>query len=704
MFNIKYFILVPTENEPNENEVTVTPFQGFNVGVTEHEFSQLIHWMIHFPNHALEIFMNQGNLLNFRKQGSRKNISALNISLFSKELLSEIDTLYVIACRGEDVALLNGIGDGLEIKPIIISNVKHEKIINTRGIRPVHDFIDGEIRRRIVYYFKNNRIKKKVPDIRGKYREKLKFTETGGGALLSNEIFLKSLGYSFTGRADLPSHYPEKYRNFVVDLTRVTLDLIKSDETPPEVIIYSAGIVPSYYDTKKHFWNDILRKIEIKWHKDFIINGLIKNPHYSGFLINDFTEDNPLKNPVVASILNFRKRELLTTNLSVALLAVSTFAAPIRLPNSVNFHFKKLKQLEEISKRSDEKAHLLLQKKFIEINNALKLEIGDEIQELVARANFCTICSDFPLEWLYFGRLPLMISHEVSKIPMTPGNMLTQYCAAGNGLEITSSAFEEILVIRSFKDTDRLKYILERSIKGFPISKKTNVRFVDVSEISEVIDSLNGFQGALVIFDCHGTHDGPEGTGWLAIGEEQLNTWELAHVARIPPIVLLSACLTSAVGGSHASVANGLLRSGALSVLGTFLPVHGIKSAIFMARIVFRLDAFLPALKNANIEITNWRTLISTFMRMSYITDFLKYFQDVEKIISHDDYMKLHMDSNMRINSLQKNWFEEVLADLSTVTKKTDEELIRIVQINSPLMETMLYCQHGRPELITIHI
>lgn len=704
MFNIKYLILVPAENENDEPETTITPFQGFNMGITEFKFSLLIEWMIYFPNHPLEIFMNQKNLLEFRRHASRKNIVALNIKLFSKELLDEDDVLYVIACRGEDLELLSDIDDNLNIKPIVVSNIRHEKTININEIHPRHNFLDREIRRRIVIYFKNKKIQKKIPDIRENYKSKLKLVETGGGSIISNEIFLKSLGYSFTGRAHLPSSRPEEYRNFVVNLSNLTLDLMKSESATNEIIIYSTGIIPSYYDTKNHFWNDIFRNIEVRWHRDFIINGLIKNPYYSGFLIKDFTPDNPFKNPVVSAIYNLRKRELFTTNLSVALLAASSFAAPIRLPNSINFHFKKLKQLEEFSKRNDAKAHKFMQKKFIEINTTLKGEIGDDIEKiLLEKVDFCTICSDFPLEWLYFGKLPLMISHEVSKIPMTPGNMLTQYCAAGDGLEITSAAFEEILVIRSFNETDRLKHILERAIIGFPISEKTKVRFVDVRKISEVADALNEFHGALVIFDCHGSHEGPEGTGWLAIGDEKLNTWELAHVARIPPIVLLSACLTSAVGGSHASVANGLLRSGALSVLGTFLPVHGIKSAIFMARIIYRLDAFLPALKKSGRKMATWRTLISTFMRMSYITDFLNYFQDVEKILSQDDYMKLHMDSNLRINSLQRNWFEDVLSDLSTITKRTENELIDMVQVNNPLMETMLYCQHGRPELLTIH-
>ena len=131
--------------------------------------------------------------------------------------------------------------------------------------------------------------------------------------------------------------------------------------------------------------------------------------------------------------------------------------------------------------------------------------------------------------------------------------------------------------------------------------------------------------------------------------------------------------------------------------------MDGVNSAIFMARVIYRLDAFLPAIKKMGKEMVSWRTLISTFFRMSYVTDFLNYFKYEKKILSREDYIKLHIDCNMKINSFQEDWFDDLLNNLSLATNITVSELIEMVQINNPLMETMLYCQHGRPELITIH-
>lgn len=699
MFLIKYVLLVPP------NDKNITPFQGFNLDVTEADFAEIIHALTYLPSHALEIFMTQENLLNFRHHSSPRNITAINSSLFSKDIVSEDDVLYIIACLSNSISSVVEIISSLKIKPIIISTSDKYGIINIKKNTPSAYILDREIYQRISDYQINKKNKLKNREIRSSYNSKLDRPESGGGAIIANEIFLKGLGFSFDGHASLPAVFPERYRNYVEEMAEISVEKTTFENFSNEVIIYSPAISPYLYDTEQGFWNRILKKINIKWHKDFIIDGLIKNPYYSGFIVNKITKDNPAADPIVASILRLRQRELHLTNISVCLLATSMFSTPIRLPNAVNLHFLKLKELEEFARRGDAEALLLRQEKFKEINACLKMEIGDKLSKLITnKASYCTICSDMPLEWVYLDKLPLMISHEVSKIPMTPGNMLLQYCAPGDGINLSAAAFEKILVLRSFDEDDRLKLILEKSINGFPISKKTSVQFVDVNTVDEVVEALNGFQGALVVFDCHGSHDGPDGNGWLKIGNQQLNTWELAHIAHLPPIVLLSACLTSAIGGSHASVANGLLRSGALSVLGTLLPVNGIQSAIFMARLIYRLDSFLPAIKQLGFQQTTFRTLISTFFRMSYLTEILDYFEKEEKILSRDDYVKLHIEGNFMINSLSSKWYDETINKLSKITNQPEDQLLSRIHTSRPLMETMLYCQHGRPELITIHL
>lgn len=698
--HIRYFLLVPPEQD------TVTPFQGFNLAVTDKKFASLMWTLAHLPNHAREIFLCQKDFDDLRLKGfAPKDICTVRADLLCEELISNDGTLNVFACMGGDVKYIIKATKHLDLKPIVISASRSNEIkcLENPDYPNVH-LLDREIRRAIVIANAKTNEHKKIPDLRKPYTRKLNIPETGGGAIIANELFLRGLGYQFSGRQDLPCDRPETYRDIVYETAKLTLSRLPDVGASREFIIYAPGILPALYDTRQYYWNNILRNIKEKLHRDFITDGIIKNPSYSAFTLKDAPQSHPFSDPTAFSIIRLRQREFLTTNLAIGLLATSTSAIPIRLPNAVNLHFKQLKQMEDFSRRGDSKAEKLLQNSFKELNKSLRHEFGPDIRNLINdHAALCTICSDFPLEWMYLDRLPLMISHQVSKIPMTPGNMLLQHCSVGHAVTLSTENFAEILVIRSFKDHDPLRHFLETAIDGYPISQSTSVRFVDVQNNDEVIAAMNAFDGAVVIFDCHGLHGGPEDVGWLAIGDEKLITWELAHQARVPPIVLLSSCLTSAVGGSHASVANGLLRSGALSVISTFLPVNGIQSAIFMARIVYRIDAFIPVLKNLGFKATNWRTFISTFLRMSYLTDFLRYFEQ-EELIDASQFKVLHMNGNMMINLLRTDWFDETLTSLATVTGKSEAELLDRIHNNRPFLETMIYCQQGRPDLISIRI
>jgi hypothetical protein len=460
-----------------------------------------------------------------------------------------------------------------------------------------------------------------------------------------------------------------------------------------------------YYNTNQHFWNQVFRDIKKKWMRDFIKNGLIKNPHYSGVTIETgsiLEGENPFDDPAFAAILHERQSELLATNLFVASMAAAYCLPVVRLPNSINLHLPQLKDLELTIQRSDARSRAQLQSKFKALSEQFKLEIGDKLSELILnRCQSAKICSDVPVEWVYLDKLPLMISHEVSKIPMTPGNLLGQFCMFGDGIAIQEADLKEILVVRSFQNHDRIKNTLQTAIELFKVAPRLNVRFIDVRDTQEVIAALNEYRGAVVVFDCHGGHDGENKPGFLKIGREKLDVWSLFGVARVPPIVLLSACSTSAIGGSHASPANGFLRCGALSVIGTFLPVDAIISSAFIARIIYRIHSFLPAVRSLNYKVISWRTFISGFLKMSYTTDVLGYFLELN-LVDHKAYSDIHIAANNDISLINPNWYENMLDSVANISKKTRDELLSLVKDNNPLFETMLYCQLGRPELITI--
>lgn len=701
MSTIEYYLVIPIEEDN-------TFFQGHNRGVTQPEVFNLIAAICSSPNDTGEIYISHADLVKSRSLGSNKNISAVGsqfVSKFPEIINSKVAVIFCAECNVSEVSSLQW-KEG--VKVIIVSTIEADGVIsiNDEEYNSVHfldkeldQFIRGELTR-------NGQSLDDLRPLRDPYDETAPVPIYGSGVTLSNDCIFSSLGFTFGSENSVKPDEPETYYNAIYESVDALLGIINGDgKLRQEMILYSPSIMVPYYNTNQHFWNQVFRDLKRRWTREFIKNGLIRNPHYSGVSIDKsllLENDDPFDEPAFAAILQERQSELLATNLFVASMASAYCSPVIRLPNALNLHLPQLKDLELTIQRSDLKSQAQLQLKFKALSDQFKMEIGAKLGSLISeKCQSAKICSDVPIEWVYLDKLPLMISHEVSKIPMTPGNLLGQFCMLGDGITIPESALKDILVIRSFENHDKIKKMLETAIGLFEVEPRLNIKFVDVKNIYEVISALNAYAGAVVVFDCHGGHDGENKPGFLRIGREKLDVWSLFGVARIPPIVLLSACSTSAIGGSHASPANGFLRCGALSVIGTFLPVDAVKSSAFMARIIYRIHSFLPAVRSLNYEAISWRAFISGFLKMSYSTDVLKFFQE-KKLIDHKAYYDTHLAANKDISLMEPNWYENLLASVAGVSKKTPDELVILIKENNPLFETMLYCQLGRPELITI--
>lgn len=703
MTQISYVLIAPVEKERD------TIFQGWQRGVASNDFIPILASAALAPIDTAEIFLSQEELISYRSSDARKNIVTIGSHLI--DAIPEVTTgdFIIIITPPEYLDKVKALDIPKEKSLLIAAPSEAPGVINISELPPsdLSHVFDKAIHEELKKISHSSGSQLDVPaQTRAKYIGSAKCPYYGSGATLANEILHLSLGLKFTSHDRIP---PDQIDNFYSAIKSGVESILAA--TPKkdvrEAIIYSPSIMGLYYNTSSNFWNQLFRKIKVSWQKDFVKNGLIKNPGYSGISISSGVDsvENPYDIPYVGEILKERQLELAATNYSVGILATNECIPAIRLPNAVNLHQSKLKDLEFTHKRIDPKSLRQLQLKFKSLSDELKSNIGEQLVNLlVANFNSCKICSDAPIEWVYLGDLPLMISHEVSKIPMTPGNMLLQFATLGSPVTLPAQALHNVLVIRSFANHDKIKKFLEIAIGCFALENGTTVKFVDVTSIAEVIAALNSFEGAIVIFDCHGEHGGLTQPGWLQIGKEKLDSWELFNKARVPPIVMLSACSTSAVGGSHASAANGFLRSGALSVIGTMLPVDAAKSSAFIARIIYRVDAFLPAIHKLGYNLISWRTLIALFFRMSYATDVLRHFMDVERVITLEQYTDIHSDANHRINLLDPSWYEAMIEQVCEASEVPVPDLLSKIKDDTPFLETMLYCQLGRPELLNIFL
>src|SRR5262249_12946036 len=158
--------------------------------------------------------------------------------------------------------------------------------------------------------------------------------------------------------------------------------------------------------------------------------------------------------------------------------------------------------------------------------------------------------------------LPLALRYLCSRINATPGNLLMALLSPGVHLTFTPQELQKILLLSSFRPDDPLRNALRSALE---VTKSGWVGKVDLvskeaNTKQEFIDALNAFDGYILIFDGHGADNSNDPVSKLMIGGEAVDIWELRGHARVPPIVILSACDTHGIDAtSHATVGNGFL-------------------------------------------------------------------------------------------------------------------------------------------------
>lgn len=692
--NLRYFLVIPY----SEDEMDVTMFQGWNPVVQDTSFVALVRTLACLPASLEELTLTQPQLLTHRSRQLQMEVIAVGSQMLSALELTSPESISVFVCVASDIPhVLASIRT--DHKTLIVSHNSSLYAgaidLSKLAVHPRHA-LDSAL------WLQASGSVSTGMTLREPYSESIQVA-LDHGVTAPNISLLESLGFDVIAERGVVLADHSHAVSVIIATFNSVMEVLERKRS--EVILYVPAVKAPFYDFKSQLWNQLLRLIPVKNHRQFV-QFFFRNPSFSGGLVpTGFNPAAAMADATIKFFLGTRSAELTATSLSIALMCAVRTTPSLRLPNSFNLFGKFYRELESYSKLAGASAEIKLQNKFSELNGKMIESLGESSRDLLLeRTSSCTICSDAPIEWMYVGPLPLMISHEVSKIPMTPGNILLQEAASGPRLVFPVTSFKHILVIRSFSNSDPLAKMLENAVAGFPLSSKMIVKFVDVKTEAELIAALNDYTGYIVVFDCHGDHGGNAQTGWFEIGAERVVTWELAHRARIPPIVLLSACLTSAIGGSHASVSSGLLRCGALSVIGTLLPVDGIHSAIFIARLIYRLDAFLDALRNMKMIGISWRVLVSGFFKMSYVSDVLDFFCRDQALISEKIRHDIHLEANMNINSLNPEWYNIVLENLAAATGMTASSIVQKIKHEHPLMETMRYCQLGRPDQVWIDL
>lgn len=425
-----------------------------------------------------------------------------------------------------------------------------------------------------------------------------------------------------------------------------------------------------------------------------------------GFLLPGLDMAAFSQSPAAQGVVQIRVEELHLFMASVGLAASQTTSAVMRLRPGVNRVFPKLSAYARSVRSGKAESRHKARRLFGEIQDHLSATIGPNRMAFLNEevSGPVKIVAEPPIEWLPIRGLPLMLRHQCSRINPTPGNLMIGQLANSEPITVDPATLQDVLVISSFEDGDPLRNLMRASIEAMAprLAGKVKIRFVSVSTVEAFVHALNDFGGAIMIFDGHGALDGGHGIGTLMIGGKPLDVWSLRGMVRTPPIVLLSACDTHGVdAASHATVGNGFLALGSLTVLATLLPVGGTAAAAFIARLLYRLADFLPAAFSAKYRVLNWTEVVTGMLRMTVATEIL------DELVNKTDGVfttrgRLQTAANGYINSGMSDWYERLVADIASHREETVEAVTILAERIVSRCEAIRYVQLGHPENILI--
>lgn len=367
--------------------------------------------------------------------------------------------------------------------------------------------------------------------------------------------------------------------------------------------------------------------------------------------------------PEPHTLLIVRQQELALCTEAVSAFSASELSAVLRLPGQgiqIRTEVEKLASLRRDADFDCEDSADAEQ--FWRVQQALRSVVPPEFTRLLERSSSgVRALSNYPLEWVDLNGLPLLLQKNVSRIPVTPGNLFIEQVAAKEVIRLYPEDFREVLVISALDRADPIRPMFERAFEVFgqEWSGRVDVKFVEVASKRELVDALNDFSGALAIFDGHGAHEG-ESPAKLYLQGADVDVWSLrGQIERVPPIIMLSACDTHAPDQNHATAASGFLALGARSVLGTLFPVSAIDAASLAARLVYRVAAFIPAATSVFQSALTWTEVVCGILRMQALTDVLRGCKE-KGFISDTEFSDIHKKGNILINSFVPDAFEQV--------------------------------------------
>lgn len=426
-------------------------------------------------------------------------------------------------------------------------------------------------------------------------------------------------------------------------------------------------------------------------------------------------------NPMVSEYY----QERLLIEAMIALYAASYASACLKVPLGNAAIFAKLKAVTAIDRGANQtKLNGMVMQLVDELDTILKSHVEVLPKEFTSAVK---LVSNLPLEWAHHHGLPLMVRHEVSRIPISPGLPTAMALLDGEQIYLTLENLRKIRIISSFEDSDHRRHYLTRKLQtvlnvhvdekevcnrypdqpGAAIEEEIieplelEIQWFHVNNAQEFSESLSDNDCAITIFNMHGAH-GLKGTGTFAVGEDEVSVYDMIGQFKSSPIVILCSCDTSPVDRNHYSTATAFQMAGAKTVLASALPILADEASTFVARLLLRIRLYLPRrLSNNQGRSVRWSSFVTGMVRRSYYSEQFQ-FMAKKYNMSAQTKSELNFFAGTHVDPLHEDWHEEIMKFTSQKIGVSRERIDQLIRDSFAFPDCLKYIQMGNPESIIL--
>lgn len=711
--SIVYLVVLPPL-DPGETSYP-TPFQGFSDRILS--YAQTIEALTRFPTNVFEVFATRERAMRGRAIG----IAPYEIVFLELDLLARRVPLIPFPCVVSGEATLPAAERALNEIDYPVLHITTAACETTAlriadiGRADFHAWV-----RRIFEAYRRHRADDLIEPLRRLDRdyeewprERLDLRAIAHNLTLPNELLLRSFNFELAPGEPLPAVIAEPPDNLddrfaeVIESSAAEVFRQRAPITDavapgtPGLILTVAGVFGTLRPRTFHETDAppvVRRSLRTAY------RAIVRQEHYVQIAGPAEQVAEAMGQPPGAVAIEIRRRELACHTAVLSARAAGHFTPVVRLPPSANLTRAKLIDLAGAVRGRGQRRAQTMSRIASEVGELLLRSVPERLTGLISRPHTgVKLISDAPLELLPIDGVPLALRHATSRLPITPGDMFARHGLASGTVVLEPEDLRRILIVRSFAAGDRLRPLLERAVREYLRDEAGDfpVDVVDVDSVDALIRALDGHRPAVVIFDGHGFHPRDEVEGGLRIGREVVHPFDLEGRLNVPPIVILCACDTHPMDGTHASVANALLYMGAKTVLGTLAPISGISAALLVGRLYLRLVSFIPHFHRP----VNWAFVMHGLQRMMYVTDVLRVLavrEQTAALATREVHLRIHTAANVDINTGHDDWFENFLVRIADETGAALEDVEALWRRYAYFTETMLYVQLGDPEHVWI--